>query len=306
MYKCKKCSAEYKTKVGLIKHKNKHHSEEKKNYLCSYCEQEFSHYQNRWKHEQTCKEKDKLFINVKTVEKMKKMENKIAELSSELYKIKNKPASKTINKTVNNNFICVFPLGSEPNNVISQENLKQIIVKNGLNSILEIVKRKHFNPALPQCQNFCVTGKNDAYANVIDPETKRIKVVNKKDVFDKVYFGVVTNVNSIKTEEPHIIETIEKIKQVPMSKKMCKKLHIGLNEEAYHNKEMVQNTWTNAKFEQDINNKYICDLNNCSVDSDDSLSDSESDNEKQLVKTKIISEIQKLLADIDSKSHLFI
>jgi DNA-directed RNA polymerase subunit RPC12/RpoP len=48
MYKCKKCSAEYKTKVGLIKHKNKHHSEEKKNYLCSYCEQEFSHYQNRW------------------------------------------------------------------------------------------------------------------------------------------------------------------------------------------------------------------------------------------------------------------
>ncbi len=236
---------------------------------------------------------------------MKKMENKIAELSSELYKIKNKPASKTINKTVNNNFICVFPLGSEPNNVISQENLKQIIVKNGLNSILEIVKRKHFNPALPQCQNFCVTGKNDAYANVIDPETKRIKVVNKKDVFDKVYFGVVTNVNSIKTEEPHIIETIEKIKQVPMSKKMCKKLHIGLNEEAYHNKEMVQNTWTNAKFEQDINNKYICDLNNCSVDSDDSLSDSESDNEKQLVKTKIISEIQKLLADIDSKSHLF-
>jgi hypothetical protein len=69
---------------------------------------------------------------------------------------------------------------------------------------------------------------------------------------------------------------------------MCKKLHIGLNEEAYHNKKMVQNTWTNAD------------------DSDDILSDSESDNEKQLVKTKIISEIQKLLADIDSKSHLFI
>ena len=72
---------------------------------------------------------------------------------------KNKPASKTINKTVNNNFICVFPLGSEPNNVISQENLKQIIVKNGLNSILEIVKRKHFNPALPQCQSFIIDAR---------------------------------------------------------------------------------------------------------------------------------------------------
>ncbi len=232
---------------------------------------------------------------------MKNMENKIAELSNELNKIKNKPSLKTINNTVNNNFICVFPLGSEPINIISQENLKKIIEKNGLNSILEIVKTKHFNPALPQCQNFCVTGKNDAYANVIDPETKRIKVVNKKDVFDTVYNGVVTNVNSIKTEEPHIVETIQRIKQVPMSKKMFKKLHIGLNEEAYHNKEMVQNTWSNAKFEP--NNKYICDLNNCS---DDSSSDSESDNEEQLVKTKIISEIQKLLADIESKSHLFI
>ncbi len=47
MYKCKKCPCEYKTKFGLINHKNKHHPEEKKNYLCSYCEQEFNHYQNR-------------------------------------------------------------------------------------------------------------------------------------------------------------------------------------------------------------------------------------------------------------------
>ncbi len=303
MYKCKKCPSEYKTKVGLINHKNKHHPEEKKNYLCSYCEQEFNHYQNRWKHEQTCKEKK---ANIKADEKIKNMENKIAELSNELNKIKNKPASKTINNTVNNNFICVFPLGSEPNNIISQENLKKIIEKNGLNSILEIVKTKHFNPALPQCQNFCVTGKNDAYANVIDPETKRIKVVNKKDVFDTVYNGVVTNVNSIKTEEPHIVETIQRIKQVPMSKKMFKKLHIGFNEEAYHNKEMVQNTWSNAKFEHDTNNKYICDLNNFSDDSDDSSTDSESDNKKPFVKKKIISEIQKLLADINSNSHLFI
>jgi hypothetical protein len=80
---------------------------------------------------------------------------------------------------------------------------------------------------------------------MIDPETKAIKYVNKKDVFarlqrshvghspDQVYTGVVSNVESVnnsKKQKSEIKETIEKIKNIPISQKMLKKLHIGINE----------------------------------------------------------------------------
>jgi hypothetical protein len=215
--------------------------------------------------------------------------------------------NKTINlKQTNNNItnhitnniknvIYVIPFGNEPNNPIPHENLKTIIEKHGLNSIIEIVKKKHFNPDLPEYQNFCVTGKNDLYANIVDPETKRIKAVNKKDIFDKVYFGVVTNVNSINTTKPEIIETIQRIKEIPVSKKMFKKLHLGINEEAYHYKDMVKKTWETAKFTPN-ENKINYDLNEWSSDSDDEIPQT---------RIKLIKECNKLLNDIKSKSYLF-
>jgi hypothetical protein len=165
----------------------------------------------------------------------------------------------------------------------------------GLNSIIEIVKKKHFNPDLPEYQNFCVTGKNDAYANIVDPETRRIKAVNKKDVFDKVYYGIVTNVNTITSTKPEIMETIQRINEIPVSKKMIKKLHLGINEEAYHYKDMVKKTWENAEFTSN-ENKIKYDLNEWSDDSDDEIPEA---------RRKLIKECSKLLNDIKSKSHLF-
>ena len=286
MFKCSDCGFEYKTKHGLVKHKEKHHP---KRHICCYCNKEFNHKQNRWRHEKICKmnNTEKELIVQENNENNKKQT------------INLKQTNHITNHITNNinSVIYVMPFGNEPINVIPQDILKTLVEKHRLNSIIEIVKKKHFNPEQPKYQNFCVTGKNDTYANIVDPETRRIKAVNKKDVFDRVYYGVVTNVNTITSTKPEIIETIQKINEIPISKKMIKKLHQGINEEAYHYKDMVKKTWENAEFIED-EEKVNYDLNEWSDDSD-------SDSEIPQTRKKLIKECSKLLTEIKSKSYLF-
>lgn len=161
--------------------------------------------------------------------------------------------------------------------------------------------------------------------------------MNKKDVFarlhsarraissershvgqspDKVYSVIISNVDTVKDSK--IKETVDspsdlkglgaytplqgyKIKKIPISQKMFKKLHIGINEEAYHNKELVKGTWEYANFDVDENERnsfaiatgyagriYV-DLN---VDSDEELET------EPKTKNHLISHIANLLNEI--------
>ncbi len=296
-YICNNCNKSYNTYSGLFRHNKKYHlddiNNEQKNIKnnCKFCNKELSSYSCKWRHEKSCK-----FDENSMIKKFKILEEKVHNLKSKLN------CSKTINSnninsnnTNNQNIICVFPLGKEPDNILSVNYIEKTLKEHGLNSIIEILKKKHFNPELPHCQNFCVTSRNDTYASVVDPETKKIKYVNKKDIFDKVYMGIVSNVetvNNLNKEQSDVKETIDKIKNIPSSQKMLKKLHIGINEEAYHNKELVKNTWEYANFDIDENQKIIVDLNISDDDIDYEINDNI--NNKKL----IIKQIQNLLTEI--------
>jgi hypothetical protein len=324
-YSCKFCDSKYNSHLGLKKHlKNKHpNNNEKQPKIndCKYCGKIFSHRQSKWVHEKTCLENNNMPLaeQVKMLtEKVIKLENK--KPTSTITTTNNNNTNNNSNNTTNNNntqnVICVFPLGNEPANTLSIEYLCKLISDHGINSVMEIVKKKHFNPAIPECQNFCVTALNNNYASVVDPETKTIKSVNKKDVFDKVYSGVVSNVNSIAHPNDKVKETIDKINNIPVSRKMLKKLQCGMNEEAYHNRGIVKKTWKTAKFTEPIDNhveeRTPIDLNDVSSDSESecSMSDSSDDSGCQLKTTKVklvakpinkskaISKIQKLLDEI--------
>lgn len=302
-YICTKCDKKYESYPGLFRHNKNYHPDifEKKqpNNQCKFCKKVLSDYSCKWRHEKKCK-----FNNEDMIDKMNKMQEKMHELESQI-----KNSKKTVNSNNNNhinsnntnnqNIICVFPLGKEPNNVLSVEFIEKTLKDHGLNSVIELVKKKHFNPELPQYHNFCVTSKNDIYASIVDPETKKIKYVNKKDVFDKVYSGIVSNVDTVKDSK--IKETVDKIKKIPISQKMFKKLHIGINEEAYHNKELVKGTWGYANFDVDENERnsfaiatgyagriYV-DLN---VDSDEELEP------ESKTKNNLINQITNLLNEI--------
>lgn len=309
---CAKCKKNFDSRSGLYKHKKQYHpdefNKEKKteNTTCQFCNKNYSTYISKWKHEKICK----LNIDV-TMKEMKEIKEEIKDLKKQ---INNTGPKNYVNKNSNNNItnnntqnvIYVLPFGNEPNNALPLEYLEKIIDNEGMNSVLEIVKKKHFNPELPQYHNFCVTARNENYACIVDPETKKLKYVNKKDVFDKVYRGVVNNVNSIdKPKKENVKETIDKINNLPVSRKILKKLHCNINEEAYHYRDMVKKTWDKADFESE--GKFLYDLNNVSDDSDDS-SDEDSKSVDILPKNKnhkMILEIKKLLEDINDKSYLF-
>jgi hypothetical protein len=188
------------------------------------------------------------------------------------------------NNNLTQNIIYVIPFSKEPTNAISAENLNAILNEHGLNSVMEIVKMKHFNPETPELHNFCVTAKNDPYASIVDPETKKIRLVNKKDVFDKVFCGVVSNLNTVENPNEETTDTINRINNIPVSKKIQKKLHLEMNQEAYNNKELVQTTWKNANFSGKPTSTQGKVVNK---------------------NTKYINTIESLLKEINSKSYLF-
>lgn len=269
MFKCQICeNVEYKSRMGLYNHRMKFHPPEPKvkHYDCIYCKKEFTHKQNKWRHQQTCKKR-----NIE--EDFNQMKNEIAQLKQEIKALKTKPLpnmSKTINNTTNingdtinntnntiNNITVVIPFGKEPLNCIPEAEIIKTLEECGINAIVKLCKTKHFNPDKPELQNFCVTAKNDPYAIVVDSETKRTKAVNKKEVFDKAYYGVVMNIESVQSQNPEVIETKDKIKAVSMSKNMMKHVRTAINEEAYHNKDMVQTTWKNSTIEDKEQKKPV-------------------------------------------------
>ena len=271
MYKCEVCNLDYSSRMGLYKHNKQFHADkigkvgrrkiEDKNYICSFCNKEFNHNQNKWLHEKTCKHKKEQNSNEDFIQ----MKNEIEQLKKKIETLENKPKN-TINNTTNNtnnttnltnnttnntinNITVVIPFGKEPLNCIPEAEIIKTLEECGINAIVKLCKTKHFNPDKPELQNFCVTAKNDPYAIVVDSETKRAKAVNKKEVFDKAYYGVVMNIESVQSQNPEVIETKDKIKAVSMSKNMMKHVRTAINEEAYHNKDMVQTTWKNSTFE---------------------------------------------------------
>jgi hypothetical protein len=256
-YKCEECNLKYKSRMGIYKHNKNYHpelliKEKNLNNKCKYCKKELCNYVSKWRHEKTCQSKKNHIESNELVQKMQQEIDLLKKKLDENSKIINNNSNNTTN-IINQNIIYVVPFGKEPNNALPIEYIEKSINENGINSIIDIVKKKHFNPSLPEYHNFCVTAKNDNYASIIDPETKKIKYVNKKDVFDKVYSNVVSNVNLIKEPTKEIKQTIEKINNIPVSKKILKSLHFGINQEAYHNRELIKKTWENAKFEEDEN-----------------------------------------------------
>jgi hypothetical protein len=118
-----------------------------------------------------------------------------------------------------------------------------------------------------------------------------------------------------------------KINNIPVSKKILKKLHCGINKEAYHNRDLVKNTWCvfstakatalalkTAKFTENQEKRTLIDLNDVSDESDSKLSDDSDSSGYELKTTKLkkpidkseaLSQIQKLLDEINSQHYIF-
>jgi hypothetical protein len=246
-YRCIICDKEYASKSSLCNHNKKFHNELKlniitptkppdnpiivptnKKYLCTYCNYEFNHVQNRWRHEQKCKnthinlQNDINLIKIKELElKLKKQETKILQ-----YKLKiqqsNSVDNNSINKlnkllTIRNNLIKNSNINSNNNNtqnnivnnnfqlvgfgkediteLLTMQEKKQIINAkySCLEKLVEITHCGKYN----QFKNILITNMKDNYMYKYDETNGQFVLANKKDVLDTLIDHRVNDLETI-------------------------------------------------------------------------------------------------------------
>ena len=140
---------------------------------CKYCNKIFSHYNNKWRHEKTCKLNNKieqLEINNNEINTLKKTINEMKEQFALLLKEKGKVHHKTLQKI--NNQLNNINNGNITNNtyvkfgdldyqkVLNNKQIKHILNQQ-YQSLEESIKQIHFNEELPEYSNIFITNMKD-------------------------------------------------------------------------------------------------------------------------------------------------
>ncbi len=294
MFTCKTCLFEYKSLSGLNKHINKSHNKIPKEdkLKCTYCGNEFSHRQSKWRHEKTCGNKNNLSID----EKFKQLSDEIKELKEQ--KLKPQNITNNITNNTNNIQYIINPIGKETiGHLLSIEKQREIMQK-GLNSLTFLIEHINFDESVPENHSYCVTALNDKHASVINPNTNSIIKTDKNELFDKIMNSNLTKLEKMaqnpsfkKEEKTEYNQKIKALKeQLIMNKKSQKKYYQEVNLLSFNNKDLVLNTWASLK------NLENLDLVNSSLNEN-------SENKAQIttkIKEQAKPKTSKLIPDIDS------
>jgi len=214
----------------------------------------FSHYNNKWRHEKSCK-------NDKIIEL--KLENN--KLKKEL-EIKNN--IKTINNnTTNNNQINNGVINNTNNIIINQIGYESVedmqlnnilkILDSGNNMPINCIKNLNFNKALPENHSFCATTLEGKHFTRINHETQKPEKVNKVDFINEVLDSSLKFLNSISVlsefdesfREKIPIEHQNKMKEILENQnkfhepKNKKAFFNCINDMSYNFKDLILETW---------------------------------------------------------------
>ncbi len=263
IFHCDQCEMFYKSNSGLWKHKQKNHNNvqvqtnsnnlnNNQNYKCKYCSKPFSLRQNKWTHEQTCKNKNDY----------QNLADQVKTLTDKVNEIKTVPPTNifnnyTTNNTLNDNkkqFIINSAPGFESIAHLTIHEQKAIMDK-GLDSLMYLIKITNFNKDMPENHSYCVTALNDKHASMIDVETNSVIKTDKYGLFDKVLVNTIKNLEIIgnnqkfssnqKMEYREKIETLKKL--MFQNRKGLKRYYTEINLMSYNNKDVVLETWASLK-----------------------------------------------------------
>ena len=153
------------------------------NYNCKYCDKIYKHKQSKYKHEQSCNNKelkDDSYKIAKLEKENLEIKNTLNELlklckihPKTLHKINNQLINGninngTINNTVNNKTVNIVKFGTEElNKILTQSEILKILNKK-MCSLEESIKMIHFNDARPEFRNIYITNLKDQYAYIYD------------------------------------------------------------------------------------------------------------------------------------------
>jgi hypothetical protein len=256
------------------------------NLICKFCNKKFSHRNNKWRHQKTCKIKEE-----KEVELLKTKSNK------------NNITNNTTNNNGTINNITINAFGSERINKFPVKELKKFIRND--NYLYNIIEYINFNDKYPENHSFCTTSLEGKYMSILNPETNVIEKVSKDRFLEKVYenanekiedilFEFDNNkdfrnqfkdkyINHLRTKYGHIYD---------LHMRNCiykKKYKTDINQLSYNKKKLIQDSW-----------EKISKLETIDELSEESLSDSTMSSEKDYDSNTDSDDIQSLFTILES------
>ncbi len=279
-YNCEHCNKIYKSRVGLWKHNQTYHKlfdltntviensnnnkTETKAYDCVYCNKKYTNKFSKYKHQAKCKLNTDQINDSSQIEKIKsEFNDEINKLKSELEVIKNKPATVThikninnINKgVINNNKGPVYNFLSKP----GEENLSMLtekeieyILEQEMNCLVYMVELLNFNENLPENHSFCTTALNDKYISTLNTETLMVEKKRKKDFFDLMLNNGLKNIKALydklkykKTPKAlKFKQTIDNLTEYVVINHKGKKAYVEMmNTLSFNKRHITQSTW---------------------------------------------------------------
>ena len=222
------------------------------NNYCLHCEKIFANQSSRIRHQKTCKKILATDQNSILLEKMKMLEEKLADLEAK--------QPSTINNNTNNNTnnshnttnyiqnIVINKHGDEDMSYLT-DNQKMINLSKGFNSVVDYLKKKHFDPKHPENSNifrgslkssevyiyngekWIIDNLHDAVYNLNDNITSEIKD-NYKELKHKLppkvkelYEHTLNNDNELvaKTQNKMIEQMLYNERDIPLKIKKANK-----------------------------------------------------------------------------------
>jgi hypothetical protein len=227
-FNCKVCNKQYKSYQSLWNHNNKFHKDENNHgttettindtnniekttieqpipvinkYLCEFCNKEFNHYNNKWRHQKTCKQKNYIIEENKSLkETIDEMKKQLLTVMNDKCKIHPKTLNK-INKQINNtntnsNNTNNINNGTVNNYIISlgKENLAEVLSKrekinilNNRSLVLEnLIQYTHFNEKFPQFKNILITNLRSTVGYTYDNLTNQFIAIDKDELLNDI------------------------------------------------------------------------------------------------------------------------
>ena len=181
-------------------------SDNKKEYMCIYCNNFFSKNSNLHRHNRICKtkineqENEKEEIFKKLLFEMEQIRQQNQELKNEISEIKNIKINriKNINNTnntnntldqsnnINNYNIQLVAFGKEDYDKLTEKEYK-IIINKGYKSVQEMVKSLHFHKNRPENHNIYISNIRDNYVMIYDGNKWELR--NRKETIEELYIA---------------------------------------------------------------------------------------------------------------------
>jgi hypothetical protein len=241
--------------------------------------------------------------------KINKLEDEIIELKNKINNISNISNNTLNNNNVNNGTVNIYINKTGTENVLElNDSEKNEIFNKELSGIVSFIKFINFNERLPNNHSFCTKSLEGKYLLSYNTEEEKIESVRKKYFYHELLNNSVEKMeilykscknNFSKEKQLKVENTIQSLKEIKdrdLSNKVLKEIKNKLIEISYNSRDTVLNTWDNPnnnikpmKIKDDdelLKQLEDCDTSgndsNCFLpinNYDDSLSDSESDND---------------------------